>query len=110
MRDPFQPTTDEIRAWAYDADSLCPEEDWDLIISGRGHDELFWTLASDSQCPKRHFFLECLALNLPPDATDPSELEPFYSRAEKSCDPVLEEWAASWKRTIQHRRRAIERR
>lgn len=62
MRDPWNPTEHEVRAWAYQADAIEPEQDWHLALPGNGYDELYVDLVADPACPNRDFFLEVLYL------------------------------------------------
>jgi hypothetical protein len=61
VSDLYNPTAADIRQWAADPDSLCPE-DWDIMITGFGFEELFLELVEDTECPKADFFLHCLYL------------------------------------------------
>lgn len=62
MQDPWNPTSAEITAWAYDPDSMWPEQDWDLAVTSDHNSDLLLQLASDPACPQREFFLRCLYL------------------------------------------------
>jgi hypothetical protein len=62
MRSPYNPTAEDLRLWAYEADSLEPEQDWDLILSWTPYDDLFLEFASDPNCPKTDYFLALLYL------------------------------------------------
>jgi hypothetical protein len=62
MQDPWNPTSAEITAWAYDPTSMWPEQDWDLAVTSDQNTDLLLQLASDAACPKRDFFLRCLYL------------------------------------------------
>ena len=59
---PWNPQPEEIRAWAYDADAMWPEQDFDLALSWAGHEKACLDLAADDACPKRLFFLSVLYL------------------------------------------------
>jgi hypothetical protein len=61
VRDPWNPTEAEVRAWAYQPHAMC-EEDWHLALPGNGYDELYLDLVADHACPNRGFFLEVLYL------------------------------------------------
>lgn len=60
---PVDPSPAELRAWAYQPDSVPLQEmppDWDLLVAG---DQLIGTLfdlAMDTGCPARRFALHCL--------------------------------------------------
>ena len=42
MHDPFNPSPNEIREWAYDADALQPCQDFDLILKWTQHERRSW--------------------------------------------------------------------
>ena len=57
------PTIDDVRQWAFDADASEPIQDWDLVLTWQteeSHMRLFIELASDSNCPKWRYFLDVL--------------------------------------------------
>lgn len=62
MRNPYNPTPEEIRAWAYDADAMEPVQDFDLMVADEPNDALCLELAADPACPKRRWFLSVLYL------------------------------------------------
>ena len=62
MHDPWNPTEDEVRAWAYDAGTLEPEQDWHLALPDTGFEELYLDLVADPACPKHDYFLWVLYL------------------------------------------------
>jgi hypothetical protein len=63
MENPWNPTAEELRRWAYDSHALYPVQDWDIVISADAeHDELFVQLAADDTCPKCGVFLSILYL------------------------------------------------
>ena len=62
MQDPWNPTSAELMAWAYDRNSTWPEQDWDLAVTSDHNGQLLLQLALDTTCPKREFFLRCLYL------------------------------------------------
>lgn len=64
--DVFNPTINEIRAWAY-SDQLCPEQDWDLYLLNDDNLALFLELASDDQCPTQDFFKHMIYLYVAED-------------------------------------------
>ncbi|HEX6699218.1 MAG TPA: hypothetical protein VF101_00650 [Gaiellaceae bacterium] len=61
MRDPFDPTDAELRAWAQSGD-FAPMEDWDLIIAEPLRAPTLIDLAADGPPESREFFLRCLYL------------------------------------------------
>lgn len=62
MIDPWNPTPNEIRSWAYDPDAAEPCQDWDLALSWLQDEAVYLSLATDDDCPKRRFFLSLLYL------------------------------------------------
>ncbi len=54
------PTTDEIKLWAYDQNALAPEQDFNLMVAQPGYMAELLDLAADANCPKRNFFLQTL--------------------------------------------------
>ena len=60
--DPWNPSPGEIRAWAYDAESLEPCQDFKLALSWSWHEKALLECASDDRCPKRRYFLDVLYL------------------------------------------------
>jgi len=62
MIDPWNPTPQEIRSWAYDPDADEPCQDWDLALSWLQDESVYLSLATDDACPKRRFFLSLLYL------------------------------------------------
>jgi hypothetical protein len=60
---PVDPTPAELRAWAYDPDSVpltTMPQDWDLLVSGDHLVTTLFELAMDRSCPARRFALHCL--------------------------------------------------
>jgi hypothetical protein len=57
--DPWNPTADEIRGWAF-SDESWPEQDWDLAVNDGRNDSLLIDLARDPKCPKQEFFLHAI--------------------------------------------------
>lgn len=107
MKNPWDPTDEEIREWAFEANALCPE-DWDLWITGIGKDELLLELAGDDACPKREFFLRCLYL-LVGDAVrterrqiDRALLDKLFALAEASQNAPLQKWVSRSRHLIEH--------
>lgn len=60
MKDPWNPSLDEIRSWAYSS-ALIPDQDWELAVVDKPESQrLCLVLAADPACPHRQFFLGCL--------------------------------------------------
>ena len=62
MNNPWDPSPDEIRAWAYTANAGEPCEDWPLALIWSGHEKALLDCASDDACPNRVFMLGVLYL------------------------------------------------
>jgi hypothetical protein len=63
LSNPIDPTPEDLKLWAYTAGAMYPAEmpeDWDLLISSFDRASLLLEFASDSSCPNRKFFLQCL--------------------------------------------------
>jgi hypothetical protein len=60
---PVDPSPAELRAWAYNPDSVPLQTmppDWDLLVSGDRLVMTLFELAMDRSCPARRFALHCL--------------------------------------------------
>ncbi|MGX7677082.1 hypothetical protein [Plantactinospora sp. DSM 117369] len=60
---PVDPSPAELRAWAYEPDSVplhTMPKDWDLLVSGDRLIGTLFDLAMDPSCPARRFALHCL--------------------------------------------------
>jgi hypothetical protein len=60
---PVDPSPAELRAWAYNPDSVPLQTmppDWDLLVSGDRLILTLFELAMDRSCPARRFALHCL--------------------------------------------------
>jgi hypothetical protein len=99
---PVDPTSAELRAWAYHPDTVklqnMPPE-WDLLVAG---DPLIGTLldlALDETCPARRFALHCLyiyaadAIRTKFRAHPKRRLRKLVERAEDDGDEQLQLWA-----------------
>ncbi|WP_410982754.1 hypothetical protein [Bacillus cereus] len=63
MKDPWNPTTQEIMEWAYTEHAVFPEQDWDLsVCTITNAAEIILNIAIDTNCPNQVFFLHCLYL------------------------------------------------
>jgi hypothetical protein len=97
VKNPVEPTEAEIRAWAYDADSLEPIQDWDLIIWGGVRPGLLVELTSDSDCPRRSYFLRCLYGRIGDEVRAgrlDAETWAVVDRSINSDDSAVSRWAA----------------
>ncbi len=62
IADPWNPSSSEVRAWAYAPDGMQPCQDWDLSLSWGGHERDYLEFAADPACPSQRFFLHVLYL------------------------------------------------
>jgi len=58
--DPWNPSSTEVRAWAYTVDAEAPCEDWDLALAWAGHERDYLEFAADPNCPNQAFFLHVI--------------------------------------------------
>jgi hypothetical protein len=58
--DPWNPSSSEVRAWAYAPNPDAPCEDWDLALSWAGHERDYLEFAADAGCPNQAYFLHAL--------------------------------------------------
>jgi hypothetical protein len=98
MHDPFNPSPDEIREWAYDADAVEPCQDFDLILEWTQHEKAILECASDDRCPKQNFFLRVL-YHIVGDAVRSNHhsklrpiLEGFINRGDEYPHPKIQRW------------------
>lgn len=99
---PVDPTPGELRAWAYNPDTVplhTMPADWDLLVSG---DRLIGTLfevAMDPTCPARRFALHCLYIYAADGirtsfrAHPKRRLRRLVEQAEHDGDELLAAWA-----------------
>lgn len=60
IKDPYNPSLDELRWWAYDEGAGIPDQDYELILARDEFYEDILRFAADPSCPKQRFFLSCL--------------------------------------------------
>lgn len=53
MHDAWNPSPDQIRAWANTPDAAEPCQDWDLALLWSGHEKALLDCAADESCPNR---------------------------------------------------------
>lgn len=102
FQNPVDPTPAELRAWAYNPDTVKLQSmppDWDLLVAG---DRLVGTLlelALDVTCPARRFALHCLyiyaadAIRTKFRAHPKRRLRKLVEHAEDDGDEALAAWA-----------------
>lgn len=96
--DPWNPTAEEVREWAFDAGAPEPCQDWDLSLSWVGYESTYLSLAADHHCPKRTFFVHMLyfmvgdAVRNDFASTPRPIVEGFVARAGNSKHPDIVRW------------------
>jgi hypothetical protein len=108
MHDPWNPSPDEIRQWAYDAESVAPCQDFDLAVGWTRHEKVLFECTSDPHCPKSDFFLRVLYL-IVGDAvrsdyrtTHRPILEGFIRRGDEYPRPVIQVWQNRSRELLKH--------
>jgi hypothetical protein len=108
MEDPWNPSAKEIEGWAFDAQSLEPEQDWDLALCWKREETLYLELASNEECPKRKYFVHILYLivgdavraeykNVPKPI-----IEGFVERGSQYSHPDIKTWAQRSKQLMKN--------
>ena len=59
---PWNPSSREIRAWAYAHNAQAPCQDWDLALAWAGHERDYLEFSADANCPNRLYFLHVIYL------------------------------------------------
>jgi hypothetical protein len=99
---PVDPTPAELRAWAYQPDSVplhSMPPDWDLLVSGDRLIGTLFDLAMDPSCPARRFALHCLYIYAADgirtgfQAHPKRRLRKLVEQAEEHGDEMLATWA-----------------
>lgn len=102
--DVWNPTEDEVRAWA-DTDAYVPTEDWDLAVYML-RPEFLAELAADPSCPQRLFFLRCLyhavGDKVRHGLRNPRSADGWETvrRVPATGDPLIEAWRADATRLL----------
>ena len=108
MHNPYDPGTEEIRAWAYAPGSLEPVQDWDLHLAHARHEKVYLELASDASCPARDYFLRILYLIVGNAVRTRFKSEPeylisgFLERAQGYPDDAVQMWIVRSRELIRH--------
>lgn len=99
---PVDPSPAELRAWAYQPDSVplsSMPANWDLLVAGNHLVLTLFDLAMDPSCPARRFALHCLYIYASDAITTDFRSHPrrrfrkLVDRAEKSGDDLMALWA-----------------
>jgi hypothetical protein len=87
----------DVRAWAY-SDDPEPQQDFDLMITGLGHEPSFLEWAADDGCPKKGYFLSCLylfvgdAVRTKYQSNSKADVDGLLNRAGNITDHDVREW------------------
>jgi hypothetical protein len=96
------PTAAELRAWAYQPDSISLESMppyWDLLVAGDRLVSTVFDLAMDPRCPARRFALHCLyiyaadGIRTEFSAHPKRRLRKLVEKAEAGGDELMATWA-----------------
>ncbi len=96
------PTPAELRAWAYQPDSVSLSSMppyWDLLVAGDRLVATVFDLAMDASCPARRFALHCLyiyaadGIRTDFSAHPKRRLRKLVEKAEADGDELLATWA-----------------
>jgi hypothetical protein len=96
------PTAAELRAWAYQPDSVSLQAMpayWDLLVAGDRLVMTVFDLAMDRACPARRFALHCLyiyaadGIRTDFSAHPKRRLRKLVERAEANGDELMATWA-----------------
>jgi hypothetical protein len=99
---PVDPSPAELRAWAYNPDSVPLQTmppDWDLLVSGDRLVMTLFELAMDRSCPARRFALHCLYIYAADGirtqfrAHPKRRLRKLVQQAESLGDEAMKVWA-----------------
>jgi hypothetical protein len=99
---PVDPTSVELRAWAFNPDSVPLDTmppDWDLLVSGDHLVLTLFDLAMDRTCPARRFALHCLYIYAADGirtqfrAHSRRRLRKLVEQAEQYGDEMMVVWA-----------------
>ncbi len=96
------PTAAELRAWAYQPDSVSLQDMpayWDLLVAGDRLVMTVFDLAMDPKCPARRFALHCLyiyaadGIRTDFSAHPKRRLRKLVEKAETSGDELMQTWS-----------------
>ena len=99
---PVDPSAAELKAWAYNPDSVPLQTmppDWDLLVSGDRLIMTLFELAMDRSCPARRFALHCLYIYAADGirtqfrAHPKRRLRKLVQQAESIGDEPMQVWA-----------------
>jgi hypothetical protein len=108
MKDPWNPANEELREWAYDADALWPTQDFDLAVGELYLSQIILELASDNNCPKQRFFVQCAylivgdAIRTDYNTESKEDVVAFLEQAEKIDNTYLLKFVEQSKELMQN--------
>ncbi|WMS86594.1 hypothetical protein [Pleionea litopenaei] len=97
VRNPSNPTVEEIKEWAY-SDEVEPHQEWELFLLWKGEFIDYLKFASDINCPKESFFLDLLYYwiwRIAVERANENEVESFkevFEKAESINTPYVRLW------------------
>ncbi|MGH8794251.1 MAG: hypothetical protein ACRDXX_16590 [Stackebrandtia sp.] len=105
---PVNPSSDELRAWAYDPGAGAPQTaaQWDLLLADDPLAPTLVELAADPICPKRTFALHCLylyaadAVRTGFRAHPRRKVKKLLEQADSTADAWVELWAENTRALI----------
>jgi hypothetical protein len=106
--DPWNPSSAEVRAWAYTPGAIEPCQDWDLSLSWAGHERDYLKFAGDSACPNSDYFLRVLYLMVGDAVRNGYRTVPepivlgFVDLADGSPDQRIRLWRTRALRLLKH--------
>ena len=106
--DPWNPSSTEVRAWAYAPDATAPCEDWDLALAWAGHERDYLVFAADPNCPSRKYFLHVVyfmvgdAVRSGYRSVPESVVRGFVERAANARSKHLRTWHERSLRLLKH--------
>jgi hypothetical protein len=108
MPDPWKPTPDEIREWAYKRDAVEPCQDWDLALAWTRHEQALFECTADDHCPNRRFILGVLYLVVGNAVRSGFRtvarpiIEGFIARGDEFAHSDIRLWQQRSKELLQH--------
>ena len=60
FKNPYNPSYEEIKNWAYSENAIEPVQDWDIIVEWEKYPDLIIELVADKNCPTNKYFLGIL--------------------------------------------------
>lgn len=96
FNDPYNPTADEIKMWAYNKNSFEPEQDWDVIVNWLGYPNLILKLAADDNCPTHNYFIHILYVIIGDyvrsNRSRSEEIDVLFNKAKKYDHQYIKIW------------------